>query len=216
MAGKPQPNLLRRLKALGLTEDDLKSLAELLEQGATPADLAAHIQRAEESSRLKTLFLQLVSRELGGPAEELRKQVEEMTQEPDPWKLREGLKELLETVHHLHRTVRNLIDTATIEAGAVQLRQESVDLASLVSGLISRRLQRLRGYRIQPEMPSGALRARLDRERITLLVDDLLDAAIHLSPEGGTILVRLAREGGEVRLAAENRSADLPEGRLGS
>jgi len=214
-------DILRRLESLGLGEGAyarLKSLVELMEQaaGGATGDLAVQVQRAAESSRLKTLFLQLVSRELGGPFGELRKRVEEMAQEPDPWKLREGLKELSESLDRLGGTVRNLIDTSSMESGAVRLRREGVDLSMIVSDRISRRLRRLRGYRIQPEMPPGALRALADRERLTLLIDDLLDTAIHLSPGGGNILVRLARKEDEIVLSTECRSAQLPESRPAS
>ncbi|OGL59786.1 MAG: hypothetical protein A3J27_07785 [Candidatus Tectomicrobia bacterium RIFCSPLOWO2_12_FULL_69_37] len=218
METKEHSDLLRRLESLGLGEgaySRLKSLVELMEQAASgaPGDLAAQVQRTAESSRLKTLFLQLVSRELGGAFDELRKRVDEMAEEPDPWKLREGLRDLSETLYRLNGTVRNLIDTSGIESGAVKFRRESVDLSSMVSDRISRRLRRLRGYRIQPELPSGALRALADRERLSLLMDDLLDAAIHLSPQGGTILVRLARKEEEIVLSTECRTARLPESR---
>lgn len=214
-------DILRRLESLGLGEGAyarLKSLVELMEQaaGGAPGALAAHVQRTEESSRLKTLFLQLVSRELGGAFDGLRKRVDEMAEELDPWKLREGLRELSETLYRLNGTVRNLIDTSGIESGAVKLRQEGVDLSSMVSDRISRRLRRLRGYRIQPEMPPGPLRALADRERVTLLMDDLLDAAVHLSPQGGTILVRLSRQEEDIVLSTECRSAQLPESRPSS
>jgi len=217
----PHSEILRRLESVGLKEAAyarLKALVELLERGGGELlePLDAHFLRAEESSRLKTLFLRLVSRELGGPFEALRRRVVEMGEEPDLWKLREGLAELAETVYRLDRLVRSLIDTAAIESGVVQLREGAVDLASLISDRIGKRLRRLRGYRIQPEVPAGSLVVRGDRERLSLLVDDLLDAAVHLSPQGGTILVRLAREGGEVLLSAQNRTARLPAGRLGS
>ncbi|MEE9276061.1 MAG: protoglobin domain-containing protein [bacterium] len=207
-----EEDLLPALEALrkALSLDLQLSLDALPERGAERA------REAEEGSRLKTLFLALLSRELGAPSAFLRSKVEEMAQEADPWRLRELAGEMVESVYRIDRLARDVADTAALESRALDLQDETVDLSSLVSGRISKRIRRLRKFRFQPEVPSGPLLLRADKNRLSLLVDDLLDAAVNLTPGGGTILVRLAREGEEAVFSTLNRSARAQEERIGA
>ncbi len=162
--------------------------------------------------RVTGLFLHLVSRDLGEPFTAFREKFSALTEEANPWALRENLAELSESVYRLDRVVRDLVDTAALESGSVQLISEPVDLASILSYRISRRLRRMRGYRFQPEIPPQTPPIQGDKKRLTTLIDDLLDVVILLSPEGGTILVHLSLEENEVRISAQNRSANIPAG----
>ncbi len=169
-----------------------------------------------KSGRVTGLFLHLVSRDLGEPFTAFRNKFNDLTEEANPWALRENLRELSESVNRLDRVVHDLVDTAAIESGSVQLKSEPVDLASIVSGRISRRLRRMRGYRFQPEIPPHTPPILSDKNRLITLIDDLIDIVVLLSPEGGTILVHLSLDENEVRITAQNRSASIPAGASGS
>ncbi len=162
--------------------------------------------------RVTTLFLHLVIRDLGDPFTAFRNKFKDLTEESNPWVLRENLAELTDSVFRLDRVVRDLVDTAAIEAGSIRLKTEPVDLASVLSDRISRRLRRMRGYRFQPEMPPHTPPIQGDKSRLTILIDDLFDVVILLSPGGGTILVHLSMDENEVRISAQNRSANIPAG----
>lgn len=165
----------------------------------------------EKSGQSTKLFLSLVSHDLGAPFTAFRnKFFENLVDESNPWKLRENIVELSETVYRLDRVVRDLVDTAAIEDGSIQLKSESVDLASVISDRISRRLRRLRGYRFQPDIPAHTQAIQGDKKRLTTLIDDLFDVVILLSPAGGTILVDLSLNEREVKITALNRSAIIP------
>jgi signal transduction histidine kinase len=169
-----------------------------------------------KSDRVTGLFLHLVSRDLGEPFTAFRNKFDALMEEANPWALRENLKEMSGSVHRLDRVVRDLVDTAAIEGGSVRLKSEPVDLASILSGRISRRLRRMRGYRFQPEMPPHTPPIQSDKNRLITLIDDLFDVVILLSPGGGTILVHLSMDENEVRISAQNRSASIPAGASGS
>ena len=167
----------------------------------------------EESRQTTKLFLHLVSHDLGVPFTAFRnKFFENLVDESNPWKLRENIMALSETVYRLDRVVRDLVDTAAIEDGSIRLKSESVDLTSVISDRISRRLRRLRGYRFQPDIPTHIQAIQGDKKRLTTLIDDLFDVVILLSPAGGTILVNLSLSESEVKITALNRSAIIPAG----
>jgi K+-sensing histidine kinase KdpD len=160
--------------------------------------------------------MRLASRDLGKPFSEFRNRFEDLTEETDLYRLRENLAELSESVFRLDRLVCDFVDTTTIESGNMDIKSENFDLAGLFSDQISKRLRRLRGYRIQPEIPSSALNVKGDKDRFATLINDLLDAVILLSPKRGMILVSLASRDDEICMSAENRMANLPASRTGS
>ena len=163
-----------------------------------------------------SLILRLASRDLEKPFAEFRNRFEDLTEETDLYRLRESLTELSESVFRLDQLVRDFVDTTTIESGNMEPNQEYFDLAGLFSEQISKRLRRLRGYRIQPEIPSSPLNINGDKNRFATLINDLLDAVILLSPQGGMILVSLANKDNEICMSAENRMANLPATQTGS
>lgn len=165
--------------------------------------------------RLSSLFLRLATRELQAPASSLQKTFRALAQESDPWKAREATQEVSESVDRLCRLIETLSDTADIEARRVRLEMSEVNLALLFNERIGKRLWRFPAFRFLPEMPSR-LAMRGDRPRLASLVDDLLDAAIHVAPGGGIIHARLAREGEEVVLSTHNRGARLAGARFAS
>tara|TARA_B100000315_G_scaffold258025_1_gene308808 strand:- start:2128 stop:2838 length:711 start_codon:yes stop_codon:yes gene_type:complete len=171
---------------------------------------------AEQNARKDSLFLRLVSRDLGEPFAEFRSRFQDLTNETNLFVLRESLAELSEPVYRLDRLIRDLVDTAAIESGELIDKAETVDLAALLSEQISKRLRRLHGYRFQPEIPSSALHVTGDKARLATLINDLLDAVILFSPEGGTILARLSRDEDNICISTENRAAHSPPAGTGT
>ncbi len=169
----------------------------------------------EKSGHFTSLFMHLVSHDLGEPFADFRRRFEELIEESNLYRLRENLGELSESLYRIDRLVHDLVDTASMESGGVVLKEEAVDLASILSDQISKRLRRLRGFRIQPEMPTTMM-VRGDADRFATLINDLLDAVILFSPKGGTILFRLEKETGIFSLSAENRTAVASPGPRGS
>ncbi len=161
------------------------------------------------------LFLRLAARELQTPASHLKKKFLALAEESDPWKAREEIQGLSENIHRLSRLIETLSDAADIEAQHVSLENAEINLAHLFSERIGKRLWNFPSFRFLPEMPSR-LNIYGDRTRLTFLIDDLLDAAIHIAPEGGIIHALLKRETDRIVLSTTNRDAELPSSRFES
>lgn len=162
------------------------------------------------------LLLRLISHELLKPSTRLREQIEEIGREADPWTMREKVGEVLESTFRLDRLIRDVVDASDMETGSIELNEESVNLSSLISGRLSKRFRRKRNFRFLPEMPTKEISLTGDPQRLSILVDDLLDAAVNLTPEGGIILIRLALNNGNMELAMTNRGARLPAAQTSS
>ncbi len=166
-------------------------------------------EKQPSSERLVALFLRLAARELQTPASRLNDRFFTLAEESDPWKAREEIQDLSENIHRLSRLIETLADAADIEAKRVGLESDEVNLAHLFSERIGKRLWNFPSFRFLPEMPSR-LDICGDRTRLNFLIDDLLDAAIHIAPEGGTIHALLARENERIVLSTTNRDAEIP------
>ncbi len=167
------------------------------------------------NERLAALFLRLATRELKTSASHLKRRFRVFVEESDPWKAREEIESLSGTIHRLSRLIETLSDTADIESQRVSLENAEINLAHLFSERISKRLWRFPSYRFLPEMPSR-LETWGDKRRLASLIDDLLDAAIHVAPDGGIIHALLTKENGQVVLSTHNRDAKIPTSRFES
>ena len=172
-------------------------------------------EKRPPDEQLAALFLRLAARELQTPASHLEEKFLALVQESDPWKAREEIQDLSENIQRLSRLIETLSDAANIEAGHVTLDNDEIDLAHLFSERIGKRLWNFPSFRFLPEMPSR-LDIYGDRTRLTFLIDDLLDAAIHIAPEGGIIHALLARKDDRIVLSTTNRDAELPCSRFES
>lgn len=166
-------------------------------------------EKSPPDEQLAALFLRLAARELQTPASHLEEKFLALLQESDPWKAREEIQDLSENIQRLSRLIETLSDAADIEAGHVSLDNDEINLAHLLSERIGKRLWNFPSFRFLPEMPSR-LDIYGDRTRLTFLIDDLLDAAIHIAPEGGIIHALLAMENERIVLSTTNRAAENP------
>ena len=166
-------------------------------------------EKRPPNERLAALFLRLAARELQSPASHLKEKFLALAEESDPWKTREEIRDLSENIHQMSRLIETLSDAADIETQQVILDNTEINLAHLFSERIGKRLWNFPSFRFLPEMPSR-LDMFGDRTRLTFLIDDLLDAAIHIAPEGGTIHALLAMENERIVLSTTNRDAEIP------
>ncbi len=96
---------------------------------------------------------------------------------------------------HLERLVNNLLDFSLLQQGVIRLHPSEFDLAELVR-------QTVQSIQISAEQHQFTLNVwakdtvvRADRERIRVVVGNLIDNAVKYSPNGGPITINLeARE----------------------
>ncbi len=172
-------------------------------------------EKQPSDEQLAALFLRLAAHELQTPASHLNRKFLALAEESDPWKAREEIQDLSENIHRLNRLIETLSDAADIETQQVTLEITEINLAHLLSERIGKRLWNFPSFRFLPEMPSR-LDISGDRTRLTYLIDDLLDAAIHIAPEGGIIHALLARQDDRIVLSTTNNNAEIPSSRFES
>lgn len=120
-----------------------------------------------------------------------------------------------EQTQFLVRMVDDLLDTASIEAGRLELRLDRLDLSQLVErriALIERAAAR-KSLSIELDAP-GRVEAEADSDRLSQLVDNLLTNAVKFSPLGATIKVEVAQREGLARVLVSDRGEGMSEREL--
>jgi PAS domain S-box-containing protein len=157
--------------------------------------------------QMKSDFVATVSHELRTPLTSiygfaetlLRGDVEFSEPERDTF-----LKYIASESERLITIVDDLLNVARLETGTLGLNLARTDLGEVVSETVSRFAEHLNGdFKLDVEVPRGAVFVRADREKLTQIVMNLMDNAVKFSPQGGRIAVSARRRSdtAEIRVA---------------
>ena len=121
-----------------------------------------------------------------------------------------SLEQVLAQNAHLTRLVEDLSTLARADSGAVDVERAPVDLSRLVVETVEgvAVLAEDRGVRLSAEA-TGAARVIGYAGRLRQVLLILLDNALKHTPAGGAVAVRVAREGGQVRLQVRDSGPGL-------
>ncbi len=112
----------------------------------------------------------------------------------------------------LTRLINDILDIEKIESDGIDFAMEPLDLA----GLIERSVDANRGFGIArgveidlEDLPQGCT-VRVDADRFTQVMTNLLSNAMKFSPDGGRVTVGVARQDRRVRISVTDRGPGIP------
>jgi signal transduction histidine kinase len=153
----------------------------------------------------KDEFVGTVSHELRTPLTSIRGFVELMLDESgDP--LTEQQRGFLATVqrgsNRLERLVNDLLLTAQLQAGHLDIQKTLADLVKIVRESVesARPQASIKALQLSLVCPSASIEVEADGVRLAQAVDNVISNAIKFTPEGGSVEVALAQEGDRVSL----------------
>lgn len=173
------------------------------------ADLASLQTRLRERSRLlqdayldmdsmdraKDAFLSNISHEMRTPLTSILAAEEILSNfgDEDPLTRKEFLDIIHQESTRLLGLIGKLLDLAKLEAKALQLHHEEVDMNQVVSELVANTLsQHKQGdLDIQIEAPATTISCECDKERIARIIHSMLECAIHHNPADASIALRI-------------------------
>ena len=166
--------------------------------------------------QMKSEFISIASHELRTPMTSIKGSVD-LILGGCVGKVSPEAQELLEVAHsacdRMIRLINNILDLSKIEAGQVQLRLESIDLADVVE----RSLRSLKGIAAQNGItfksifPSGLPRVEADSDRIEQVITNLVSNAIKFSPTAGEIEIGLSSDNQWVRCSVVDQGCGIEE-----
>jgi PAS domain S-box-containing protein len=171
----------------------------------------ANIRDISERRRLDRMqqeFVAMVTHELKGPLTSL-KGFAQLMQRRGAYNER-GVEVILAQAGHLERLISDLLDTARLDAGRLDLRRASSDLVALVLAAAEQAQASTQQHLIQVDSAYERLVGNWDADRITQVLLNLLSNAIKYSPDGGGIIVRVDDLGDTARVSVTDRGAGIP------
>ena len=214
----------RTLAVLGVARDDgsdpirsdqLPLLAGLLDQAALSLErlrLEAEMRDVDavrERDRLRAALLSSVSHDLRTPLTSVLAAAAELRREADHPLLVVIESEAL----RLNRFVANLLDMARVEAGALRLNVEPVDLTDAVAAAVADTRRALEGHPINLDVPPNLPLVSVDPQLFHHCLLNLLDNAGRYADPGTPITISAQRSYGRLALSVLDEGPGLPPGR---
>ncbi len=151
-----------------------------------------------EANRMKSEFISIVSHQLRSPLSVFKWTLDAIDRErggpaPIPAAVDASIKLLEENTEKMIGLVNMLLEVSRIEAKRLVLNVERVDLAGLTGEAVRSSVPYAAAARVTLEFvpPQRLPSARGDREKVKIIVQNLIDNAVRYSPNGGAAVVTL-------------------------
>lgn len=202
-----------RLYALGLAWDVTARKEAEIEREALYAEERRLRERAEAADRAKDDFLALVSHELRTPLNAMVAWVHilETTPNPDAAALARATAYLKRSVDQQRRLIDDLLDSARITRGKLQIEVRALDPAAVAEAALDavRSAAEARGVEIYTLIDAHAGPITGDAGRLQQVLWNLLSNAIKFTPRGGRVQLHIERVDPHVRIVVSDTGAGI-------
>lgn len=214
----------RALAVIGLTDeaagdpvrpDQLPLLINLIDQAAQVLERfrleseMRDVDAIRTRDRLRGALLSSVSHDLRTPLTSVMAAAEQLEHGATP--------DLIATIRteaaRLNRFVSNLLDMARVEAGAIKLNIQPIDLCDAVAGAAHDARPALQGHEVHLDVPPDLPFVRADPQLLHHCLLNLLDNAGRYGDPGTKIVIEASHRFGVLRLAVLDEGPGLPTGK---
>ena len=157
-------------------------------------------------------FVGNVSHELRTPLTAMKLMIETVLVSEDDAEARTlFLPQIAGEIERMIRLVEDLLELAQSESGAMVLHTEAFDLSDVAAAVINTFAGRSSalGVELDLEAPEPVF-VDADRNRLTQVGLNLVDNALRHTPAGGTVTVKVAREGADALLIVSDTGRGIP------
>lgn len=196
--------------------------ADLTERRHAEDALREAKDQAETASRTKSEFLANMSHELRTPLNAVIGFSEIIHQEifgpVGEARYVDYAKDIHASGTHLLQVINDILDISKAEAGKVDLRETSIDLARALAACVKLVASRAEAgqVRVEIDVPDDAPQLLADEQRFRQIALNLLSNAVKFTPPGGRVrAICLREESGALRLTIQDtgigmRAQDIP------
>lgn len=164
-------------------------------------------------------FVSNVSHELRTPLTSMRSYIEALID--GAWRDEELAPQFLEVAQsetdRMIRMIQDLLHLSRIDSGKSELNKELIDLGALFMQVLNRFEMLLaseeysdNNYRLENHLINEAVFVDIDPDRITQVLDNIMNNAIKYSPDGGTITSRMVVSENEVIISIKDEGMGIP------
>ena len=173
--------------------------------------LAAQVQLAEESERLRKTLLDCVSHELKTPLAAISAAGEGLARETgNPATTQQLIGEIRAAAHRLNRVVNNLLDMNRLESGVVQPHREWCDVGELVQSAVDAERETIDGRDVRVDVADGIPLVLVDHALLEQAIAKLIANAGSHTPASVSIEIDAEFAHDHLRISVSDRGPGLP------
>jgi signal transduction histidine kinase len=185
------------------------------------SELQAALQRLSELSQLKANFIANISHELRTPLTHVKGYLDLMLANslgPLTEEQSHALQVTQKAANRLENLIEDLIMFSLASRGEMSMKQEQIDLHNLViiASKTARQKADLRAVEVEVIADENTPPVQADPEKISWVLNQLLDNAVKFTPSGGRVLIGLKKEKGAnlVMVSVSDPGIGIPADRL--
>jgi two-component system sensor histidine kinase KdpD len=211
--------LQRRDERSLFTPDERRLLDALLDQTALAIERSKLVERVDEAQvlaeadKLRVAMLTSLSHDLRTPLASILGAATTLIASRNLYDVKqtdELLTTIREEAERLDRFVGNLLDMSRLEAGALGVKPEALDVTDLVETATNRLARRLSTHKIVLELPLDLPLVRADPLLLEQAIFNLLDNAAKYAPLASSIRVHAHATRDHVLLTVEDEGPGIP------
>ncbi|MCZ7355771.1 MAG: ATP-binding protein [Candidatus Methanoperedens sp.] len=179
------------------------------------------IRANEELKKLDSLksdFISLVSHELKTPLSAIKTSAEFLESEDilDIDVEKEMLNNIIMNIDRLTRLINDILDLSKIEAGKMEFRFEKVNVAEIVNVALEniKYLALKNNITISLDIPENISSVLADREKLIIVLNNLLGNALKFTHNGGRVLVSAKEEKDNVEIRVKDTGIGIDTDKL--
>ncbi|HAZ08786.1 MAG TPA: hypothetical protein DCZ01_09765 [Elusimicrobia bacterium] len=184
--------------------------------------LFADLQRANAQlsrlSAMKSKFMSMSSHDLSNSLMTLQVSFEMLAQtiKPDEDQ-KKRMQYIANGIGQISRLIEDLVDWASIEQGKFRLETNLFEPGGMAEEVVvgPQARAQARGLTLKTEIEPGLPTISADKKRLAQVLNNLLENAIRHTAKGGTIRVRIVKDGASVRFAVSDSGEGIAEGEVG-
>ncbi len=187
---------------------------ELGRRLALALDNARLYQTAQHAIHARDDVLGIVAHDLRSPLNAITTSASVLLRRPaEDEQLRRHLGLIQRSSQQMERLIQDLLDVTRLEAGNLVLEQRSEDVAALVkeASEMFDDAAREKQLRLECHVEEDVPAVYVDRFRVLQALSNLLGNALKFTPAGGSVTLRAARDGPDVRFSVSDTGPGIPE-----
>jgi PAS domain S-box-containing protein len=174
------------------------------------------VAKLTEADRRKDEFLATLAHELRNPLAPIRNAVEIVKQSRDDDNLLLARDTIDRQSSQLVRLVDDLLDMGRITSNKMELRKESVELASIIHHVVEASRPQVENVRheLTVSLPPEPIYLDADPVRLSQVFSNLLSNSCKYTDPGGKIWLTVERQNGEVAVSVKDNGLGIPRDKL--
>ncbi|MBU0704382.1 MAG: GAF domain-containing sensor histidine kinase [Chloroflexi bacterium] len=203
-------------------QDDVEILTALAAQAAVAIETARLVEAMREAyerlgklDQLKSDFIAIASHELRTPLSLILLYAsvlqEQLGEEAGP-----QLDAVLRAATHLKDIIGTMLNLRFLETGRLDVLSTCFDLRDVVQEACAdnESMAETNDLALRTDLPGDELSIQADREKIRVVLDNLISNAIKFTPSGGQVQIALCSRDDEVEIVVSDTGIGIPQGEL--